>query len=80
MQTLIAAADRPTVLVEATNAGYAKKDYLRGRGYKWNAKRGVWWTNVERSDAKSEEDWLVSIGVPVPRFTNQTAAQRHRNR
>ena len=30
--------------------------------------------------AKSEEDWLLSIGVPVPRFVNQTAAQRHRDR
>jgi DNA polymerase-3 subunit epsilon len=80
LKTLISAADRSTLLVEATNAGYSKKDYLRARGYKWNPKRGVWWTIVECADRNAEQDWLLSIGVPVPQFFNQTAAQRHRPR
>jgi DNA polymerase-3 subunit epsilon len=80
LRTLISAADRSTVLVEATNAGYSKKEYLRARGYRWNPKRGVWWTIVECADRNAERDWLEHIGVPAPRFFNQTTAQRHRPR
>lgn len=82
---LIDSAGCPSVKVEAIGAGYAVKDALRLRGYRWNAASRVWWREVQAKDLIDEELWLghhvygPSCGgtALAPRLTELTARERY---
>ncbi|TIX50496.1 3'-5' exonuclease [Alteraurantiacibacter aquimixticola] len=75
---LIEASSRPTELVEAVGAPFAKKDRLKARGYRWNARGRVWSTELDPGDLAAERAWFVHQGLP-PFVTKQlTACERHR--
>ncbi|NLS27276.1 hypothetical protein S2M10_22710 [Sphingomonas sp. S2M10] len=71
-------------IVRAHGAGYAAKDALWARGYRWDAVQRVWWTEIEDDARTAEEFWLAenvyaagkgarSMG---PDFERVTAAER----
>lgn len=79
MASLLENADRPTVRIDATRAGYEAKDLLKGRGYRWNPAKRVWWTEIDAADVEAETAWLAIDGqCTAPSLTQVTAAQRHR--
>jgi len=49
----------PSWLVRAVGADFEVKDLLRGRGYRWDPRRKVWWTEVQDADRLAEEIWLA---------------------
>jgi len=50
----------PSWIVRATGADFSVKDLLRGRGYRWDADRKVWWREVADEDRTPEEFWLAA--------------------
>ncbi len=73
-------------LIEAVGAAFEVKDTLRLRGYRWNAKDGVWWREVTANDLLAEQAWLASevyahgkmARSMAPRITHRNAFQRYR--
>jgi DNA polymerase-3 subunit epsilon len=74
----------PSWIVRADGAGFAAKDALKERGYRWDPDRRLWWAEVEYDARTSEEFWLAenvyaagkgarSMG---PDFKQVTAAER----
>lgn len=78
LQRLLAAADRATTIVEARGAPYSKKDALRARGYRWNARDKFWEKELEPHQVEHEEAWFYRTGLPAPRLRAITAHERHR--
>lgn len=63
-------AARPTWIVEAVDAGFAAKDALKRRGYRWNPTKRFWWTEVADAEIDEEVDWAereVYSGEATPR-------------
>lgn len=78
---LLAAAERPTVRVEATGAPFHRRDQLKARGYRWDARARVWWIELAEYNCAEEERWFRQEIVPqglLPRMTPITWHQRHR--
>jgi len=71
-------ADRVTIKVEALNAPFSRKDLLKARGYKWNAKRRVWWAEIEDDALEEEKRWLTDEVRCTPSLELLTSAGRHR--
>lgn len=44
--------------VSAQGAGFATRDALKGRKYRWDAARSEWWREVADADLASEREWL----------------------
>ncbi len=73
-------------LIEAVGAAFGVKDTLRLRGYRWNAKDGVWWREVTDNGLLAEQAWLASevyahgkmARSMAPRITHRNAFQRYR--
>ena len=59
LSTLIERATRPSWVVRAVGAAFEVKDLLRARGYRWDAARKAWWTEVADDDRMREEFWLA---------------------
>lgn len=78
MSRLLKGADRSTVLVQAKGAPFAAKDWLRGRGYRWNAPEKCWQKEFEPGLVEHEEAQLDGRRCPPPILTPITARQRHR--
>lgn len=78
LQRLIEAADRPTTMVEARGAPFARKDLLKGRGYRWNPDQRVWARELDPELVEHEEAWFYRSGLPTPFLRSVTAAERHR--
>lgn len=56
---LIAAAQRPSLKLSATNAPFESKDLLKARGYRWNADQRVWQLRLTDTEAFQQEcAWL----------------------
>jgi DNA polymerase-3 subunit epsilon len=53
-------AAQPSWIVRAVGADFSVKDLLRGRGYRWDAGRKVWWREVADQDRTREEFWLAA--------------------
>jgi len=71
-------ADRVTTKVEALNAPFSRKDLLKARGYRWNAKRRVWWAEIEDDALEEEKRWLTDEVRCTPSLELLTSAGRHR--
>lgn len=82
---LLAAAQSTSYRVQATGSPFASKDALRGRGYRWDAERKVWHTQVGNQAALDAEcEWLKkdvyggrSARIDIER---QTALERFSSR
>ncbi|HEY0312296.1 MAG TPA: 3'-5' exonuclease [Allosphingosinicella sp.] len=53
-------AAEPSWVVRAVGADFSVKDLLRGRGYRWDAARKVWWREVADQHRTPEEFWLAA--------------------
>lgn len=81
LSALLANAEEDTVKVEAVGAPYSARLRLKARGYRWDPKAKVWWTEVAEHDVDDEELWLgreVTPNGPSPRLTRVTWRERHR--
>jgi DNA polymerase-3 subunit epsilon len=82
---LLAAAQATSYRVQATGSPFSSKDALRARGYRWDAERKVWHTQVGNPAAlEAECEWLKkdvyggrSARIDVER---QTALERFSSR
>ena len=59
LSQLVARSLQPSWLFRAVGADFAVKDLLRGRGYRWDAVRRIWWREVEDEARTEEEFWLA---------------------
>ena len=74
-------AERPTVRFEAIGAPFDRRAQLKARGYRWDARNRVWWTEIAKDDCADEERWFrqdIAPHGPLPRMTPITWYQRHR--
>ncbi|HZF93859.1 MAG TPA: 3'-5' exonuclease [Allosphingosinicella sp.] len=60
LSVLTEKAAQPSWIVRAVGADFSVKDLLRGRGYRWDADRKVWWREVADEDRTREEFWLAA--------------------
>lgn len=75
----------PSMRIEAVGAAFEVKDDLRGRGYRWNSDRKVWWKDLPPVDLPDEETWLRRTVYSCtsrpkasgPTFTKITARERY---
>jgi len=59
MGRLLQAARRPSYQLRATGSPFESKDALKGRGYRWDAERRVWFCTLADEDAlEAELAWL----------------------
>ena len=75
---LIAQAETVSVRVEVYGSPYAVKDRLKSRGYRWDADRSFWWTEVRTLAVEPEQLWLQRQGCRPPRLVPVTWTNRHR--
>jgi len=81
LSALLSNAEEDTVKVEAVGAPYAARLRLKARGYRWDPKAKIWWTEVAEHKVDDEELWLgreVMPNGPSPRLTRVTWRERHR--
>lgn len=81
LSALLSNAERNTVRVEATRAPFEARHKLKGRGYQWDPRSKVWWTEIAEHLANAEELWLgreVMVHGPSPKMTTVTWRERHR--
>ena len=78
LQRLLLVSGQPTMRIDARYAPYRLKDYLKQRGYRWDADRKVWWTEIAEGACEAEVAWLYQLGVQSPLLTAITVAERHR--
>lgn len=60
LSVLLEQAASPSWIVRAIGADFSVKDVLRGRGYRWDSSRKVWWIEVQDQDRVREEFWLAA--------------------
>ena len=77
LDLLLEASDAETYRVEALNAPFGFKDRLKARGYKWDPKKKVWWTELGYPAYLDERDWFAALGLPSFAATPIDATQRH---
>ena len=59
LKALLEHAQQKSYTIHATGAPFETKDFLKNRGYRWNATQKCWHTNVVGDEAiKSEAAWL----------------------
>ncbi len=78
---LLANAERLSVRFEATGAPFDRRRLLKARGYSWDARRRVWWTELSEDECAEDERWFrehIAPAGPLPRMTPITWHQRHR--
>lgn len=76
---LIRTAEQPSVRIEATQAPFAFKDALKGRGYRWHSTRRVWWCEIAAERDMEERRWLADVcSCHVPVIQPVTWNERHR--
>ncbi len=73
---LLANAERPTVRFEAIGAPFDRRGELKARGYRWDARNRVWWTEIAKEERWFRQD--IAPHGPLPRMTPITWHQRHR--
>lgn len=55
---LLNAAREKVCKVKAVNSPFESKDALKERGYRWDAQRRCWWTEIPESAMTEESQWL----------------------
>ena len=75
---LIAASDKPAVMVQAERAPFAAKAKLKARGYRWNPSERFWQSDLPQDLVEHEEAWFYTAGLPAPTLRTITARERHR--
>jgi DNA polymerase-3 subunit epsilon len=56
---LVAAAQKPSYRLQATQAPFEAKDKLKARAYRWNADQKVWYTRLgDDASLQAECEWL----------------------
>jgi len=60
LSVMLERSARSSWIVRAVGADFSVKDLLRGRGYRWDAVRKVWWTEVQDEVRIGEEFWLAA--------------------
>ena len=81
LKKLLACSDRIGFRVEATGAPFEAKDALKTRGYRWDATKRCWWTEIAEDAVDTERGWLgtsVYAGRGEAAFTRITARERYR--
>lgn len=78
LDRLLEASETETFRIEATHAPFRAKDQLKARGYRWDAARRVWWTEIGPDGFLDEKVWFDERGLPPFTFSRLSAAQRHR--
>lgn len=80
LQRLLAASSRVGVKIEAVGAPFDRRHLLRQRGYRWDpdARRKLWWREVNSDDVDAELVWFRRNAIPAPRCVPITARERHR--
>jgi len=58
LNNLLKTARKKTARIFAEKAPFDKKDQLKGRGYKWNPDRKVWFIDVNEDNKADELTWL----------------------
>jgi DNA polymerase III subunit epsilon len=58
MARLLERCRRPSWRISATNSPFAMKDRLKARGYRWDAGKKVWWTDVADDKREAEVAFL----------------------
>ena len=59
---ILAASQRPSYRLQATNAPFEAKDLLKARAYRWNAEQRVWQTRLaSEADLAAEYVWLKAF-------------------
>lgn len=71
-------AEKPTMKIEAVNSAYSQRGELRRRGYRWDADRGVWWSELVPALVNEELAWLHERNAHVrPRVKEVTWHTRY---
>lgn len=78
LQLLLQSSDSGAVRVRAERAPYSAKDWLKQRGYHWDADRRVWWKDVPMDDYLAEKAAFYIASLPEPTGTLLDAVNRHR--
>lgn len=60
LRELVDTAGTPGWIVRAVGASFDVKDWLKARGYRWDASRSVWFKEISEADRLAEEFWLTS--------------------
>ena len=83
---LVERSAQPTIRIEAVGAHFSVKDELRGRGYRWDPDRKIWWKSLPVSERFEEEAWLgravygadCRARASAPLITELSARERYR--
>ena len=78
LQVLLQSSDAGAVRVRAERAPYGAKDWLKQRGYRWDADRKIWWKDILMDDYFSEKAAFAAASLPEPTGTMLDAVNRHR--
>lgn len=80
MKVLLANARRPDIKVSALGSPFESKDVLKDRGYRWNADKKVWATNVSKQRLDEEVLWLKSAVYGGKPFQLEQESMTGKNR
>lgn len=61
LQQLLSYLDRPRYRIRALGTPFSAKDDLKGRSYRWDPERRVWWTTCSEDDLDAEKLWLDEL-------------------
>lgn len=78
---LLENAATPSLRIEATGAPFDRRSALKARGYQWDPRGRVWWSEIATDEYESEALWLqreVTPHGPTPRTRQVTWHERHR--
>lgn len=78
---LLENAATPSLRIEATGAPFDRRGVLKARGYRWDPRVRVWWSEITADEYESEALWLqreVTPHGPAPRTRPVTWHERHR--
>jgi DNA polymerase III subunit epsilon len=74
---LISSADG-AVRVRAVHLPFSAKDWVKQRGYHWNADQKIWWKDVAMDAYVFEKAAFAKEGLPEPACTMLDATNRYR--
>ena len=76
---LLRSSDAGCVRIRAYGLPYDDKEYVKARGYTWDAMKRVWWRDVPMADYPAEKAAFSDAGHPEPTATALNAHQRYRH-
>ena len=76
---LLRSSDAGCVRIRAHGLPFDDKNWVKARGYKWDAMKRVWWRDVPMADYHTEKAAFREAGLPEPAATALNAHQRYRH-